>query len=451
MRCRFRVGLLVLALTELTAAFAVAIWLNTGYPTQPSVEPPRSHAGRQLAWLVATINEAPPEAELRSRFTKDFLAAVPIEELSSQLASLRRAGPYQLVGATSRSLTVDFAIAGRRKAWVGALEVERGPPHRIQQFYLEQEPAELPEPAQSWDQVSNRLAESAEDVGFLAAEVIGGQCRPVHVVEADKPLGLASAFKLYVLGAATEAVEAGRLSWDTPIPVREELRVHSSTRLAELAPGSSVILRELASHMIRESDNTATDLIIDAVGREAVEAAMVRMGMAKPERNRPLLSVGELSLILWGRPPLIDEYVSLDEAARRRFVSERLAGRPSTIGEVLPTDEPRAVNTVQWFASANDLCRAHIALQDSARRAGNRVVRQIVGDPMTQPGNQVAYAASKGGELPGVLVGSWYFEMRDGRRFAVSVLMASRSGAVDRLALDSIFHDAARLLAREER
>ena len=75
--------------------------------------------------------------------------------------------------------------------------------------------------------------------------------------------------------------------------------------------------------MIAISDNTATDLLIDAVGRDAVEAALVTAGHAAPELNRPFLTPREL-FVLKLDDALRSDYLIAAETGRR----ELLAGWP---------------------------------------------------------------------------------------------------------------------------
>ena len=410
--------------------------------TATAVALPDTPAGRQMEWVLDAVANPPPERVIEARLAEDFRRELPAAELRTVFRDMRAGGPYTV---TSIEISGEYELVvmfdGRGTRFRTSIVVEPEGLHLISRlFFAKADPA--PPPVKSWEALDRRLREAGSEVGFLAAEIVDGRCRPVHALGPDTPLSLASASKLYVLGAAADAVEAGRMRWDTAIEIRDDARVHSSKHTDAIEAGRRLTLEDLARHMIESVDNTAGDLVLDAVGREAVEAAQAEMGMAEPERNLPFLTMRELSLIKWGRPPLVDEFVALDEVGRRRLLGERLADRPAQVGDVEQVHHPLAVDTVEWFASASDLCRAHLALQ-----AKGETVRGILGDnPRIPLGPDAAYVAYRGGSEPGVLAGSWYIEHEDGRRFAISLLLRDREHLIEVSAL-SFATDALRLLS----
>ena len=403
---------------------------------------PDTPAGRQMEWVLDAVANPPPERVIEARLTEDFRRELPASELLNVFRDMRAGGPYTVTAVEiSGEYELVVMLDGRGTRFRTSIVVEAEGLHLISRlFFAKADPAARP--VKSWDALDRRLREAASEVGFLAAEIVDGRCRPVHALEADAPLSLASASRLYVLGAAADAVEAGRLSWDTPIEIRDEARVHGSTRSDAREAGERVPLGQLARDMIESVDNTAGDLVLEAVGRDAVEAVQAEMGMADPERNLPFLTMRELSLIKWTRQTLLDEFVALDEAGRRKLLAERLADRPAKVRDVLQAHHPVAVETVEWFASASDLCRAHLALQDK-----DQTVRRILGDkPRIPLDPDAAYVAYRGGTEPGVLAGSWYIEHEDGRRFAISLLLRDAEHLIEVSAL-SFASDALRLLS----
>ena len=435
----------VVALRVTVAALLLVGLLGLAVVEEPfdgTVDLPGTRAGRQLEWVLHALVQPPAEGDLANRFNAAFLEAVPPPQLLAVLKQVGGEGPFT-VTAVERSLEHSLVVLlkGTTKRFRTSIEVEPEPPHRIAVLGF-QSPTSPYGPVNSWGALDARLRNAAPEVGFLAAEISRGTCRPVHAVEPDTSLSLGSVFKLYVLGAAAEAVRSGRLKWDTEIEVRDEARVHTSARTAEMDNNQPVALEELATHMIEVSDNTATDLVLDAVGREAVEAEQAKLGMAEPERNIPFLTTRELSLLKFVQPSRVEEYLSLDLAARRRFLAVQLALRPALVEDLQFAPLPVAVDTLEWFASAADLCRVHVALQ-----AQGKTARDIVGrNPGVYFGPDAEYVAFKGGSEPGVLAGSWYVEHRDGRRFAISILLRNKDGSIDTTAL-SVAADAFRLAA----
>lgn len=87
---------------------------------------------------------------------------------------------------------------------------------------------------------------------------------------ADQNFTIASVMKAPILIALYRHVERGEVSLDEMIVMREEDIVPGSGRIQHDAPGSEYTLGELARLMIVISDNTATNLVIQRLGFEAL-------------------------------------------------------------------------------------------------------------------------------------------------------------------------------------
>lgn len=94
----------------------------------------------------------------------------------------------------------------------------------------------------------------------------------------DRVFPSASVIKLPILVALLARVEAGELEWDRRVSLTEEACVEGSGVLRELHRGIELTLRDLARLMIVVSDNTASNLLIDLVGIERVNALLASLG-----------------------------------------------------------------------------------------------------------------------------------------------------------------------------
>lgn len=402
-------------------------------PPPVEVRIPSGPAGEQLRWALAVFNGGPlgDDAELAERLAPSFLAAISLESFRQVTGQIVAFGPFTLErwvgfpGLHALEVVVRNPDGERRSVKVATEDVA---PHRVTGLLVDQAPsATLPA---SWPDLDAALRAAAPEVAFVAAELVDGECRPVHAIEPDQALSLGSAFKLYVLGALAEEVELGRARWDETVVVREERRVHSSLRYGSTPAGTAVPLLDLAQAMIEVSDNTATDLLLDRVGRERVEAIQSKMGMTDPSANEPFLSTRELTLLKWGIPEgRRVAYLNADPDSRHRLLGELPDSGTSTLAI---TDGPVEVDTIEWFASPLDLCRAHDALQATAARPGLGEVRSILARNPGVPVDRKTfpYVAFKGGSEPGVLALSWFAERSDGRRFAVAALLRNTTGPV---------------------
>jgi beta-lactamase class A len=98
----------------------------------------------------------------------------------------------------------------------------------------------------------------------------------VHSIDPATPGPLGSAFKLYVLGALGNAVASGKARWNQPLVITARLKRLPSGVLQAEPDGTAVSVQDTAAKMISFNDNTATDMLINLVGRPAVEAALTR-------------------------------------------------------------------------------------------------------------------------------------------------------------------------------
>src|SRR5690606_31011699 len=105
------------------------------------------------------------------------------------------------------------------------------------------------------------------------------------------PQPIGSQFKLWVLGALARQIADGTVAWDQTLTVEadDQSMGNAEGSLQVVAPGTEVTVEEAATLMISISDNTATDLLVDLVGRDAVEEQM-REWVADPAPNEPFLT-----------------------------------------------------------------------------------------------------------------------------------------------------------------
>jgi beta-lactamase class A len=158
----------------------------------------------------------------------------------------------------------------------------------------------------------------APQIRLLVAKLSNGSCQPVHSIDPNTAAPFVSVLKLYVLYALGEAVAAGKVSWDQPLTITAKLKSVPSGLLQNEPYGTRITVLDAATKMITISDNTATDMLINLVGRSAVEKALSTAGMADPALNRPFLTTREtfiLALEQW--PTLAKRYLAANEAGRR--------------------------------------------------------------------------------------------------------------------------------------
>lgn len=379
------------------------------------------------AWLAdaATVDE--------SMFGPDFLADVPIDAVRAGLASLG-GGSWTVSNVQPLTETALAAVVtGPDLALRVQLEVD-AEGHIATLFF---ENAGLLEPPESMDDLIAQLEAGGERTGLLVADVTDGAgatddpCAATTDRGANDVLPIASTFKLYVLGALATAIDAGTISWDQAVAIRDELDSPGIGETLDAPAGSTVAVRDLAQRMIEVSDNTATDHLIDLLGRDAVEATLVDFGHHDPAVTLPLLTTREMSIVK-ADTELLGRFAAADEAGRRSLLAEEVAAAPApTVDDIW--SEPRAVTEVEWFATPADLCRAFAGLLELSGRPGLEPLSAVLS---ANPGMLVdparfAQVWFKGGSEPGVLVGAWLVQRADGTWFVVAGGAASTTAPID--------------------
>lgn len=280
---------------------------------------------------------------------------------------------------------------------------------------------ELPEPAEGFEEIAERLDELPGRVEALVIE--DGETLLQRGDSTAAPL--ASVSKLYVLAALAEAVESGDAEWMDSVTVTDELRSLPSGTLQDQADGYSTTLFDVAHRMISISDNTGTDMVMDLLGREAVEEAVAEFGHHDPQQMQPFLTTQELFQLRWGLPELGEGWAELDESQRREVLSEVEEEDFELTSE--DTSRHDLDFAIDWHASAEDIAALHTELIDRAESdpelsqvlTANGGLPEPVEDPWW---DELSF---KGGGVPGVVTGSWHAQAEDGTGRTVVILLST--------------------------
>lgn len=432
-----------------------------------SGSPLRHRADAVLAQIVAE-----PRIE-RDLFDPAFLQAVPPAQMQALCAQL-----FAACGAVT-----ELALVESESEWSGrfdagmekgfsmpvTLSVSAAPPHRIVGLWFGPPVPRLA----SLEDVAGALRELPGRVTFLAARLRdGSEPEPLAAHAADVPLAIGSAFKLWLLAALAQDVRDGARRWDDVVALRPEWKSLPSGRLQEWPDGAPATLHTLATAMISESDNTATDHLLHVLGRERVEALLPALGVRDaavaaegvPPRNRPLLSTAELfriKLSAGGEAAGVWRALRTEEA-RRRYLRDEVPALPLSGAGTDPGAfaAPAHVDAIEWFASAGDLVRTLDALRRLAAPVegapAERDPAALRGVLAVNPGLPVAreafaWAGYKGGSEPGVLCLAWLLRGRDGAWYSVAAAWNDTASAVEDARLTGLLARALQLVAGSTR
>lgn len=109
-----------------------------------------------------------------------------------------------------------------------------------------------------------------------------------YSLRGDERVRTASTIKVPILVALYAEIADGKARWDQPIVVTKEKKVSGSGVLTEFADGTTITLRDAANLMIVVSDNTATNLVLDVVSPDTVNARMDALGLKKTRAVRKI-------------------------------------------------------------------------------------------------------------------------------------------------------------------
>src|SRR5687767_2005203 len=145
--------------------------------------------------------------------------------------------------------------------------------------------------AQSLDeQVKPIVASFNGKVSLFAKNLDTGQ---TYALNADERVRTASTIKIAVMIEAFARVSEGKAKWTDEVVLTKEKKVSGSGILGELSDGLKLTLRDAVNLMMILSDNTATNLVLDVVKTDAVNARMESLGFKQIKINRKVGSGGE--------------------------------------------------------------------------------------------------------------------------------------------------------------
>ena len=152
------------------------------------------------------------------------------------------------------------------------------------------------------DQVKNMILPFKGKVSLFAKNLDTGE---TYALNADERVRTASTIKIAVMIEAFARVTEGKAKWTDEIVLTKEKKVSGSGILAELSDNLHLTLRDAVNLMMILSDNTATNLVLDVLTTDAVNARMEALGFKQIKINRKIGSGGDS---IAGRDPENKKY-----------------------------------------------------------------------------------------------------------------------------------------------
>ena len=268
-------------------------------------------------------------------------------------------------------------------------------------------------------------------------------------LDPDAPVVLASVFKIPVALEAARQFEAGVLDPAERVRVPAEGRTAGGTGLSVMSDDVELSLRDLVRLMITVSDNAATDIVTERVGRDAVNATMRALGL-----HNTLLEADCRGLL--GR---LVEQLEPTDAERERLA----AGDEEVLSEIPAArwtgcDDLRAERTNR--STAREMTRLlELIWKDEAGPPGAcAFVRTVMAQQVWPHRLRAGFpghvrTSGKTGTLPFIRNEAGMVEYPDGGRYAVAVFTVAGDptlhdpdrdrliGTIARIAVDRLRDD----------
>ncbi len=279
-----------------------------------------------IGWLIGVLDAGQFDpAEASERFDAAFLAQVPVAALNAPLGQIAPPGsaPWRVLGDHREDRVAEITVESANGTQLTiTLALASTKPHQIESLLLQPADTDQPE-GYTFTQLDADLAAFAPRAALGIYDVTQGSCDVIHEHNGDQPLAIGSIFKLWVLAELANQIQQGAAAWDEPLAVRADLRSNPAGQVYQLDDGDTLTLREYAEAMISISDNTATDHLIDRLGREAIETAVARAGVAQPALNQPFLATRELFWLKYlANPPNPPDWYAADTEGRRAILAD---------------------------------------------------------------------------------------------------------------------------------
>ncbi|WP_145200788.1 serine hydrolase [Sphingobium sp. B2] len=416
------------------ALLGLALW--------PTVGAARDATYQARADQLLSILSAPGGED--TYFSTLFLDAVPVAQWRALAADLRKqyGKPLARGAVQVESPTTGVVEIRYERATIGfTLVVAPQAPNRVVGL-------QLVGTRRTDDDMDRVLAGIAALPGRTALSIAQlGDAGPVwlHEQHADTLMATGSSFKLYILAELARAVAAGERRWSDVIPL---LHKSFSGRLLTTPDGAPMTLHSLALAMIAESDNSAADTLLLALGRMRVDAMVATSGHARPDATLPLLTTAEaFALKMPAHADLARNYAAATPDQRRAIITAnaaQLTAGAVDIGTV--ADIPTAIDSIEWFATPRDMVR----LLDWLRRNGGDALPIMAVNPGIAPADakRWRYLGYKGGSEPGVIAMNFLVQARDGRWFAIAASWNDSAARVDEPRFVALMTRALNLLAQ---
>jgi beta-lactamase class A len=357
------------------------------------------------------------QMQLEAYFAPSFLNAVPAAQFNRLLDELTKqyGKPLRVVSVVPRGKNgADIQYAFERATASIKIDVAADSPNQVIGILF----TGFATTGDTTEKVAQEIKALPGRTGFIVAQLDdSGNARVQAAHNPDQQFAIGSTFKLYILAELANQVKAGERKWSDVAPLAH--RSFSSPGTGKWPKDSPMTLHSLASFMISVSDNSATDSLLFALGREAVERRLATIGHSNPDKTLPFLSTVE-AFALKANPALRARFLNASEAAQRDLIAKEAQSLTlDKIDNEQLSKGPASIDSIEWFASPTDI----LWLLNSIRAQKNDEMSAIMAiNPGLSPAAAAKwrYVGYKGGSEPGVISMSFLLQSKTGTWYVAS-------------------------------
>ncbi|WP_395373281.1 serine hydrolase [Marinicella sp. W31] len=416
---------------------------------------PNGPATNQLDWVLQQLAQDDTSlGEINTHFDASWLSQITAEQTRDFIQSVRTDYPDAVVVDVLEvtPVSVNVIIQGQNASAFRAflsLQARYSQGQKIVSFGVNFYAGTLQYPEDqnlTLTQAADKFATLAADTGLLIAYIDeNNQCQPILNRDATTLRATGSIFKAWVLGGLAEAIDDNTLSLAQSVTLVDSERVFGGSLINREPNGTVFPLQDLGILMMGVSDNTATDLVHETVGRVLIDNYIGNSGVNEIDVLRPILSVNEqFHLFFSFDQSTALQYVNGSESFQQQFIQNSIV----PLGPVssFPFNNEALLTDGSWQASPLDICANMASLRQYEKASEARIMvdtaygSQTAQSELRNHWDRVWY---KGGSLVSagagyhVLTHGWLLEDNGRPPFVVVGMTNNNNGGID--ANDGIF------------
>ena len=419
-----------------------------------SFQLPNNPVTNQLDWLMQQFSLTDTSIEeINSRFNLSSFG-LTAQEMRDFIQSVRGTYPNAIITdvimVTPIRLIILIADPNNQTQFgFFNLGLEFTNPKRINYFSVSNYFGSVQFPADmnlTMNQSLDKFQTFSSESSILVAKIdTNGVCQPLFERDSNELRATASIFKIWILAAAAEAFLLGDIQIEQIITlVSSELALGGVINNEPL--GTEFTLLEIATLMLGISDNTATDLLHETIGRDSIHDIINTLNLSQPQFLNPLLSINEQFHLFFSFTLANSlSYINGTELYQENFLLNNII----PLGPVssFPYNNDSLFVNGSWRASPMDICKTFAHLRDLPEGSdAMQMVDSALGAGAAQPEvrnfwDRVWY---KGGSLESgvnglqVLTHAWLLENQNENPFVIIAMANNPAGGIDVFDIQSI-------------